>query len=163
MTVHALFDWDGVLNVYNATTRDIREMNLRTFSVHSSPFVYKMKCHKWLTNEFLSRNHPGLKPAWCTTWWDRVNDELGNRIGLGPWPSVVLDYYLVDPHASKIPGILNYVGNDPFVWFDDDPAPGDMETLASLPNKNLFIRIDPYVGITREHLDKAHAWAARNQ
>lgn len=157
--VWAFFDWDGVFNV-EISVRQARRRHLRRIWVAAADgFAYRHLLHVWLDNAMLREQFPALQPAWATSWWDVVNDRLGNRIGLGPWPSVDLDYYNSDPGLSKLDGILALSGDRPFVWFDDEPRPGDEARLRDLPQPALLVRIDPTQGISPDDLDQAHRWA----
>lgn len=154
-----LLDWDGVLNLRVSNSR-ARQLGLRRFVTFHDGFRYTRQAQVWLDNLLLARQHRHLAPGWATSWYLEANDELGNRVHLGPWPAADLGYYVDDPTTSKIDGILALVGDAPFIWVDDDPAAGDTERLAALPQPNLFLLTDETVGLQPADLDRASAWAA---
>lgn len=157
-----LLDVDGVLNVETSNSK-ARKLGLRSISLQTWDTglhrQYRMHLHTWVDHEI--RRHPVLRPAWCTSWWAEANTMIGNRVGLGPWPTVDLEYYNNDPHASKVDGIAELVGDSPFVWIDDDPGADVHERLAALPGPSLLIVTDPTVGLTTEHLEQAAQWAGQ--
>lgn len=154
-----LLDWDGVLNV-DVSQSQARKRHLRRIRVAVDSFIFRFHLHTWLSNKLLRDAYPHLAPGWATSWWFEANDLLGNRIGLGPWPTSKLDYYCDDPSASKLDGILELVGDAPFIWVEDDPLPGDAERVAALPQPALLLVTDPTVGFTPELLERASVWAA---
>ena len=157
-----LLDIDGVLSPFVSRSQ-AKKLGLRTFKlsvedVGSYYAGHRFDMMTWVADAVAQLDL--LTPAWCTSWWLEADTMIGNRVGLGPWPTVQLGYYEHDPAASKVTGITELVGSDPFVWIDDDPGQDVDELLAALPNDHLFLRTRPDVGLTPEHLERASAWAA---
>ena len=158
-----LLDVDGVLNVDSSNAAAKRNGLLRLrINASQDGWVYTMHLHTWV-GAAVAR-YPLLAPAWCTTWQGDVHagrvsiaGGSGFRDGL---PIVDLDYYVNDPAASKVDGIAEFVGADPFIWIDDDPRHDDLDRLAVMPGPSLFIRTDPTIGIEPAHLERAASWAA---
>lgn len=158
-----LIDVDGVLNVdvSNSVGKKLGLTRTRVNSIGSG-WNYTLQLQRWLGAAV--REHPVLAPAWATTWFREV-DLWGHpapisRVAGFPagLPFVDLGYYVDDPRASKVDGIIEFVGDDPFVWLDDDPHRDDVARLAALPNENLFVHTDPNVGVTQEQFNKAVTW-----
>lgn len=106
----------------------------------------------------------GAALTWATTWGERANEEIGPRIGLPELPVVPI---LGAP--SRPPGVnvktlhvARYVRRRPFVWFDDDLGPADLEYLDGHPDVGdfLLVDVDPRAGLGDGHLEEARRWLA---
>ncbi len=56
--------------------------------------------------------------------------------------------------------VLDYAGERPFAWIDDDITPADREYVERHhPAHALLLRIDEQVGLTRADFDTLADWA----
>lgn len=167
-----LIDVDGVLNL-DVSNSQSKRLSLTRTRVRSwrSGWSYTLHLQTWLGDALREQRARVLSPAWCTTWFAEVEDSgrpasiaLVTRLGRD-LPAVDLSDYAQDPRASKVTGIEQFFDEHPapFVWIDDDPAPGDEQRLEALASKtgqpNLLIKCKPDQGLTREQFDHALDWA----
>lgn len=101
-----------------------------------------------------------FEPARCS-WWTYHSDSVGRAILLGGFPYVQMDGRA--DGFSKVPGILRYVGDRPFVWLDDDVTDHELEVLDAEHGDHLVVRVDPATGLTTESLTLVEAWVAARQ
>lgn len=97
--------------------------------------------------------------VWATTWEDMANRVIGPALGLPPLPAIEFD---MDRHAPtpKLPSVIDWVGDRPCAWIDDDLW-HDADTWAagrSIPT--LLVHVDMTLGMDRTHVDRLLAWAA---
>lgn len=157
-----LMDVDGVLNV-TCSKAGAKRLGLARVRATGGPYTYTLYLHRWV-GESIAR-HPHLAPAWATTWMRAVDTgwpgTISETSGFAPGlPAVDLTEYVAGRHGSKVDGILDFVGTEPFIWIDDDPAATDPARLAQSGVPHLFIHTDDTVGVTPEHIARAAAWAA---
>lgn len=170
-TAWLLIDVDGVLNV-DVSNAESKRRGLARTRVRSwrSGWSYTLHLQTWL-GAAVKSIAPLLEPAWCTTWYDEVDDagrpgpiSLVTRLSAG-LPRVDLGYYVADARASKVDGIEQFLSEHPapFVWIDDEPLVSDHDSLAALAQRtnqpNLLIQTDPSVGINHEQFEHAVQWA----
>jgi len=107
----------------------------------------------------------GAELAWCTSWEDQANDDIGPRIGLPRLP--VVPY---PPRPKTGPGSVLAVGawkarhavawaaRRPFAWFEDEPDAGPecFRLLGAAPH--LVIPVDRRTGLTVGHMNEAWDW-----
>jgi hypothetical protein len=110
----------------------------------------------------------GAEPSWCSTWRQDSAPQIGARLGLPTWPSIVLPTPPTDSshqagHLWKQPHVAEQAGENPLIWIDDDFTDLDHtwaaeRTAAGLPT--LLVEPDPYVGIQPEHFELITAFVA---
>lgn len=110
-------------------------------------------------NELLSH----FDVHWCTGWEHEANSLLAPLNGLPQLP--VVELRGVDPYAVhwKLNAIIEYVGDRPFVFIDDDIGQEAIQ-WAEERSKNiptLFIPVKCGDGINDEILQQALKWAER--
>lgn len=152
-----LIDVDGVLNPEltgsqarrggffrrHGTASDGRRFPL-WLSPHHAPMLLAM------TDRF--------RLAWATTWMHDANTEIGPYIGLPALPVVEFDF---TNSPSKVPGVLSFVGTEPFVWLDDALTPFDVRMLAERHTDHLVVIVDERLGLVPDDLTAARTWAER--
>ena len=84
-----------------------------------------------------------------------ANAIMGSLLGLPPFP--------VATHSRpKLPALLAYAGERPFIWLDDDVPPMDslrIELRAErIPTR--LIRIDPDIGLTTTNISAVEMFIA---
>jgi hypothetical protein len=97
--------------------------------------------------------------VWATTWEGLANRLIAPVMGLDPLPAVTFDMGRHAP-TPKLPSVIEWVGDRPCAWLDDD-LQHDADTWAagrSVPT--LLIHVDNSVGIQRRHVDRLLSWAA---
>lgn len=155
-----LIDVDGVLNPNPLMSGHLSErFAAQGFNVHK----IRSKDFQWSFNVGLNPAHGEwllamtdvFRLGWATSWEHEANTKIGPKIGLPELPVAP-----VGNHGYKVAGILTLVGSDPFVWLDDCASPRETWELGNLhQGKHLVIDIDPYVGLTEDHLANAREWA----
>lgn len=104
----------------------------------------------------------GATLTWATTWGERANAEICPRIGLPPLPVIPIDGDPPRPPGVNLKTwhVAEYVRGRPFVWFDDDLGPADLEFLNGHPGVGdfLVVAVDPRDGLGDAHLDAARRW-----
>lgn len=99
--------------------------------------------------------------AWCTSWGDEANLEIGPRVGLPVLPVVL---YPPMPQQLRDAGTplgvwkarcaVAYVASRPTVWFEDEPAaPGEAARLATGPFRVELT--EERTGLTAGHVERA--------
>jgi hypothetical protein len=108
------------------------------------------------------RRETGATLTWATTWGERANEEIAPRIGLPPLPVIPIDRDPPRPPGVNLKTwhVAEYVRGRPFVWFDDDLGPADLEFLRGHPGVGEFlvVAVDPRDGLGDAHLDAARRW-----
>jgi len=101
--------------------------------------------------------------VWASYWRHRANTWVAPRVGLPSLRFVPIPRRW-RPHTGSSPGswkgchVAAWVGQTPFVWFEDDA-----DAVASLGRqpglgRNLVVKIDPVTGLTSSHVEQARAW-----
>lgn len=151
-----LIDIDGVLNPTLSNRQARRQGCARRHTLGPDGHPYPF----WFTPEhgrMLAGMTDVFELAWATTWQYSANLEYGPLIGLRELPVVTFD---PDTDGdSKVPGILRFVGDHPFVWLDDEVTEGQERLLDAAHDRHLLIRVDEHTGLQPEHLAVARAWA----
>lgn len=156
-----LVDVDGVLNPFAAQPGFGRYecvVGAERYTVHLNP------AHgAWLMELALAVR---AELIWATTWEEWANEWIGPRLGLPRLPVVPLAGEAPSELGEmfKTPHVAKYVGDRPFVWFDDHVFSADEEYLRDCRGGGgfLLVNIEPSHGLTREHLDLARAWLTRS-
>lgn len=155
-----LIDIDGVLNreVSNSVGKKLGYRRAR-ISDPISGWRYTMHLNPSDGAALLAMRDV-FELAWCTTWRHAANGYIRTILRL-PEPLPVVDVNYERDDMSKVPAILRFAGDRPFVWLDDDVWDRDHDLLAApdVP-EHLVIRTHPVDGMTAEHLEQARAWAA---
>jgi hypothetical protein len=166
-----LIDVDGVLNVIN------RSQSQKTYEIFRAGATEKMS--QGFTVRFrrelsgwLAELGEHFHLVWCTTWDHMANTELTQHLGLPHLPVIPTFeasnnqgcYPGLPPLIHwKTPAVIQYVGERPFAWIDDDFSPVDQDwarrrTLDIAPTNNFPIR--PSQGLQRFQVNRLIAWAA---
>lgn len=153
-----LIDVDGVLNPLGRPTIDFRRyrchLGHEVYTVHLNPRHGARLLELALMT--------GSELVWATTWEEYANEWIAPRLGLPRLPVI----HVSEDKGSelgemfKTPHVASYVQGRPFVWFDDCVFKPDGDYLRDHPDVGdfLLIQVDPYSGLTREHLDIAADW-----
>lgn len=102
----------------------------------------------------------GAEIVWASYWSGAANDWIGPRIGLPPLRFVPIPPR--DPAYSyggwKARHVADWIGRHPFVWLEDEPDVAD--TLAARPElgPHHIVPVDPWTGLTAEHVEQARRW-----
>ena len=167
--IHLICDVDGVLIPFPATNGAIPD----THEEHWAQFPGKDEPVRiWLNPEHGPKltalvERTGVEPAWCTTWRDAADKQIGLRLGLPTWPTVALPTPPTDSshqagHIWKHPHVAKHAGGDPLVWVDDDFAELDhvwAQERAASGRPTLLIEPDPHIGLQAEHFELIIAFA----
>jgi hypothetical protein len=98
--------------------------------------------------------------VWATGWGEEANRLLAPLLGIPRLPVVPFPQL---PFSAdlKVPAIDALAGDRPAAWIDDmlGPAAYDWAEQRSAPT--LLLPADPAVGLTRDLVDRALAWAAK--
>lgn len=103
--------------------------------------------------------------VWATTWKDEANDWIGPHLGLPRLPYI--DWPRMHGRAPygtfwKTQYILDYAGERPFAWIDDDITDADRAyTLQRHPAHALLLRVDERVGLVGADFDTLADWATQ--
>lgn len=104
--------------------------------------------------------------VWATAWQDEANMLVGPVVGLPELPVIKFprkEYYEFG-HIFKLGDVIEYVGDEPFAWLDDDFEPDDIawaKARAADGIPTLFVQIDPAIGLRQEDLNWVEDWASR--
>lgn len=170
-----LIDVDGVLNPYAAkpTRRPDGYKTIRVLlpsMIEAGKPIYRHKPLRVWLNE--SHGPALLKLAadndaelvWATTWEDYANEHIGPAIGLPELP--VIKWGFKAKHW-KFDAVLEYVGDRPFIWFDDDFHTLPLERhwfegqIGSDARYALYF-VDPRIGLTELDFKAADTWLKEN-
>ncbi|REF00062.1 hypothetical protein DFJ69_5585 [Thermomonospora umbrina] len=154
-----LLDVDGVLNPF-ARPHD----RYRRHRVTPNGITFKLwldRAHGPLLVELAEAT--GAELAWASFWCDRANEWVAPRIGLPELPFVPIPGFPeipegVSPGAWKARHVAAWVGERPFVWFEDEPDAAERLLDHLARPSHLLVRVDPMKGLLEGHLDRARAW-----
>lgn len=141
---YIVVDVDGVLNSFGSPGE---HSILTTGTVQDSTFRLQLDSRhgEWLKNLAKETDSTLL---WGTTWDQWANEQIGVHIGLNIFaPDLGYRGYSQTNASWKANGVLRYVGDSPLVWFDDD-----FEISYYMGNKQHHIKIEPYKGLTQDHI-----------
>jgi hypothetical protein len=105
----------------------------------------------------------GAELVWASYWRQRANTWIAPRIGLPslrfvPIPSRRRSRARSSLGQWKAFHVAAWIGQAPFVWFDDDPnVPGCLARQPGL-GRYLTVTVDPAIGLTRHHIEQAWRW-----
>ncbi|MCW2902873.1 MAG: hypothetical protein JWO67_5138 [Streptosporangiaceae bacterium] len=153
-----LLDVDGVLNPVRRADYGYRRHRVRPQGV-----TYQL----WLNaghGESLRRltADTGTELVWASYWCAHANDWIAPRLGLPALPYVPIP---PRPHGSELSlgawkarNVALWAGKRPFVWFEDEPDVTDCLLTEQGLGEHLLVSVDPLIGLTEDHLDRARAW-----
>jgi hypothetical protein len=104
---------------------------------------------------------------WSTSWQQRAQTDLAPLLGLPtglpylPNPTPDRAWRVTWGYSDKIRDLIGYAEGRPLVVFDDDFGGKDDNTAEHRNSRGLptlFVPVDPYLGLQREHIDTAEAW-----
>lgn len=161
-----LLDLDGVfaLDVTNSQSRR-RHLTRLAHTSHQNGRRYTLHLDTAAAAKVRALA-PVLRLAWCTTWQEEANHRIGRFLGMPVLPVVTFDDVLLTERArrerglGKSQGILEFVGDDPFLWLDDTPITDERAALAEhmACTGSAIIQVDPKAGVTDEVLAQIEAW-----
>jgi hypothetical protein len=101
--------------------------------------------------------------VWASYWQNRANTWVAPRVGLPALRFVPIPRHWrprTRPSAGCWKGrhVASWVGQGPFVWFEDDADA--IACLAGQPGlgRHLAVKVDPLIGLTSSHVEQARAW-----
>lgn len=99
--------------------------------------------------------------AWATSWESSANTLLAGT-GHAGWPVVpVVSSAKNDPDgydSARVVPVLEFVGDRPFAWVDDQVGRRDASTLAA-SHDCLVLRTNPHRGLEDIHVERLLSWA----
>jgi hypothetical protein len=105
----------------------------------------------------------GAELVWATYWRNRANTWIAPRTGLPTLRFVPIPRRWRSRARSslgqwKALHVASWVGQTPFVWFEDDPSVPSC--LAEQPGlgRHLTVTVDPAIGLTRDDIEQARNW-----
>jgi hypothetical protein len=105
----------------------------------------------------------GAELVWATYWRNGANTWVGPRVGLPslgfvPIPRRWRSHTRAPLGIWKACHVAAWVGQRPFVWFEDDADA--VARLAEQPGleRHLVVEVDPVIGLTGSHVEQARAW-----
>ncbi|WP_119730007.1 HAD domain-containing protein [Thermomonospora amylolytica] len=154
-----LLDVDGVLNPFGGPPGGFREVRVAPDGVHLT--LWLNRAHGPRLVELAEST--GSELAWASYWCDRANEWVAPRIGLPELPYVPIPPYPGHPDgvslgAWKVRHVAEWVGDRPFVWFEDEPDAAERLLDHLAEGTHLLVSVDPDEGLTDFHLERARAW-----
>jgi hypothetical protein len=101
--------------------------------------------------------------VWASYWRKRANTWISPRIGLPSIRNVPIpSRWRLRTRSSlgewKAAHVAAWIGQIPFVWFEDDPGvPGYLAQRPGL-GPYLIVTVDPATGLTHLHIEQARTW-----
>ena len=105
----------------------------------------------------------GAELVWASYWRNRANTWVAPRVGLPPLRFVPIPRRR-RPHAGSSLGtwkachVAAWVGQTPFVWFEDDADAVSRLARQQGLGRHLVVKVDPVIGLTGSHVKHARAW-----
>ncbi|WP_067796711.1 HAD domain-containing protein [Actinomadura formosensis] len=105
----------------------------------------------------------GAELAWASYWCDHANVWVAPRVGLPELPFVPIPQFPGIEEgrtlgAWKARHVAAWAEGRPFVWFEDEPDATECIAGETDVADHLLVEIDPFRGLTDEHLETAAAW-----
>ncbi len=105
----------------------------------------------------------GAELVWASYWRSRANKWIAPRIGLPSLRAVPIPSRWRSPSRSssgqwKAIHVAAWIGQTPFVWFEDDPTVPTYLTQQPGLGRHLTVTVDPAIGLTRYHIEQARIW-----
>jgi hypothetical protein len=156
-----LLDVDGVLNPVLRAHRGYRRYRACPDGVTFK--LWLNTAHGQLLRRLIADTRAEL--VWASYWCEKANDWIGPRLGLPPLSHVPIPQR---PHGAepslgawKARHVALWAKARPFVWFEDEPDVTECLLTEQTIGEHLLVAVDPLVGLTEEHLDRARAWLGR--
>lgn len=97
--------------------------------------------------------------VWATSWEGDANRLLCPLLGLPELP--VVEFRTGRAGGTwKLPAVVDYVGDRPFAWLDDELGRDADGWAASRRHPTLLLRVDPVRGLTSDHVARLRYFAA---
>ncbi|WP_203719044.1 HAD domain-containing protein [Asanoa siamensis] len=96
--------------------------------------------------------------VWATGWGIEANRHIAPVLGLGQLPVVEFPATPFHPR-EKVPAIDAYAADRPALWIDDAHTPEGREWATNRREPTMLVDVDPAIGLTRDHVDRALRWA----
>jgi hypothetical protein len=98
--------------------------------------------------------------VWATAWEHKANRFICPVIALPELP--VIEFPLAGPDYlfRKLPAVIDYVGERPFAWIDDEHQPDHYVWARERRAPTLLVDIDPAEGFTASVAAHLAEWAA---
>jgi HAD domain in Swiss Army Knife RNA repair proteins len=105
----------------------------------------------------------GAELVWASYWRNRANTWIAPRIGLPalrfvPIPSRRRSRTRSSLGQWKALHVAAWIGQTPFVWFEDDPNVPRCLTQQPGLGRHLTVPVDPAIGLTRHQIEQAWRW-----
>jgi len=101
--------------------------------------------------------------VWASYWRNRANTWVAPRVGLPSLRFVPIPRRWRPRTGSSLGSwkgrhVAAWVGQTPFVWFEDDADA--VARLARQPGlgRHLVVKVDPVIGLASSHVEQARAW-----
>lgn len=154
-----LIDVDGVLNPAGSHT-----LGYRAHWVFPAGVPHRLllnTAHGRMLTELAEVADAEL--VWATYWRNRANAWVAPRVDLPslrfvPIPRRWRSWSQSSPGSWKACHVATWVGQRPFVWFEDNPDV--FSCLSGQPGlgRHLLVRVDPVIGLADSHVEQARAW-----
>ncbi|MBG6088997.1 HAD domain-containing protein [Actinomadura viridis] len=154
-----LLDIDGVLNPFKRPHRGYRRHRCSPNGV-----TFKLWLNSGHGRVLLElAETTGAELAWASYWCDEANVWVCPRIGLPELPFVPIPRYPGITEggtrgAWKARHVASWAQRRPFVWFEDEPDVTDCVAAEPGVGDHLLVPVDPQVGLTGEHIERAAGW-----
>lgn len=107
--------------------------------------------------------------VWATAWEYEADRLIGPILGLPPLEVITFGaqgVHHTTSHNGKLPAVVEWAGQRPLCWFDDDFQADDEDwaverTAAGAPTR--IIPVDPTTGLEIEHIELARDFVHRVQ
>ena len=156
-----LVDVDGVLNAGQPEAGGYRRYWVFPDGIPHRLSLHPM--HGQMLSELAVAANAEL--VWASYWRSRANAWIAPRIGLPPIRHVPISSRWRHRARSslgtwKAAHVAAWIGQAPFVWFDDEPdVPGYLAQQPGL-GRHLIVTVDPATGLTHHHIERARRWLA---
>ena len=154
-----LVDVDGVLNPSKPEAEGYRRHWVFPNGVPHRLLLHPM--HGQMLSELAETTNAEL--VWASYWRNRANSWIAPRIGLPsmryvPIPSRWRPRARSSLGEWKAAHVAAWIGQTPFVWFEDDPnVPSFLAQRHGL-GRYLIVTVDPAAGLTHHHIQEAQTW-----
>ncbi|GAA4533123.1 MULTISPECIES: HAD domain-containing protein [Nonomuraea] len=154
-----LLDVDGVLNPTGRPSPDFRRYRCTIGST-----VYTVHLNQRHGTRLMELAlETGSELVWATTWEQHANEWIAPRLGLPPLPVIEMapgENGSRHGEMFKTRHVAEYVGDRPFVWFDDQVYQEDEDYLRARQGLGefLLVHVPGRVGLTSRHLAAAREW-----
>ncbi|MBW8486118.1 HAD domain-containing protein [Actinomadura parmotrematis] len=154
-----LLDVDGVLNPFE---RPGEEYHRHRCSPRGVTFRLWLNAgHGRMLLDLAERT--GAEIAWASYWCEEANEWIAPRVGLPALPYVPIPQFPgaeegVSLGAWKVRHVAAWVGDRPFVWFEDELDAAERLAGEDGVPPHLLVAVDPMEGLAAHHLDRAAEW-----